>query len=207
MRNSKLGFTMIELLVVLVIIGILAALAVPLYLANTKKARASEAVATMGLLRQAERDYYVNNQTYFDIAPNTVGNIQNPLPPVSNVNTTTGVLTSPTLYGLAVDVGISQYFANSAYTVDAVNPPTAGYSGQFGQNGEPNASDFIIYANGNTTAASAKKGTTVANRKCQGGVTSNCALKGTQVDTYELEMDNSGRIFITYDNGTTWSTY
>ena len=81
-RTNVKGFTMIELLVVLVIIAILAAVATPLFLANTKRAKASEAVATMGLIRQAQRDYKTNNNTYFDVASDK---IQKPLPPLNDI--------------------------------------------------------------------------------------------------------------------------
>ena len=60
------AFTLVELLVVLVIVAILAAVATPLYLQNTRKAKASEAVATLGLLRDAERDYRSQHDLYFD---------------------------------------------------------------------------------------------------------------------------------------------
>ena len=40
---SKKGFTMVELLVVLIILAILVAVAVPMYFANVRRARASEA--------------------------------------------------------------------------------------------------------------------------------------------------------------------
>ena len=58
--KNKQGFTMVELLVVLVIVAILAAVATPIYLANVKRSRASEAVATMALIRQSLRDYQIN---------------------------------------------------------------------------------------------------------------------------------------------------
>ena len=66
MLNRK-GFTMVELLVVLVIIAILAAVATPLFLSNTQRAKASEASATMALLRQALREFRIQNGNFFDI--------------------------------------------------------------------------------------------------------------------------------------------
>ena len=66
MKNKK-GFTMVEVLVVLVIVAILAAVATPIYLANVQRSRASEAIASMALIRQAERDYVINAANYFDI--------------------------------------------------------------------------------------------------------------------------------------------
>jgi len=56
-RNQK-GFTLVELMIVIVIVGILAAVAVPIYTANIKKAKMSECDAALGTIRTALRVYY-----------------------------------------------------------------------------------------------------------------------------------------------------
>jgi type IV pilus assembly protein PilA len=55
-RNSK-GFTLVELMVVILIIGILAAIAVPLMKARVDKSKWSEACTTAGTIRTAVRNY------------------------------------------------------------------------------------------------------------------------------------------------------
>ena len=50
MRNKK-GFTLIELMIVVAIIGILAAIAIPMYNANVNKAKLQEATDTLGALK------------------------------------------------------------------------------------------------------------------------------------------------------------
>jgi type IV pilus assembly protein PilA len=50
LRNKK-GFTLIELMIVVAIIGILAAIAIPMYNANVNKAKLQEATDTMGALK------------------------------------------------------------------------------------------------------------------------------------------------------------
>ena len=72
--RNKSGFTMVELMVVVIIVAILAAAAIPFYTANIKKAIRTEAVATLGAIRSAERIYrseydgYSNNLTSAQIA-------------------------------------------------------------------------------------------------------------------------------------------
>ena len=58
------GFTMIELMVVLVIIGLLAALIVPNVLENAEKARVTAAKTDVGRLMQALKLYKLDNFKY-----------------------------------------------------------------------------------------------------------------------------------------------
>ncbi|MBI5185978.1 MAG: prepilin-type N-terminal cleavage/methylation domain-containing protein [Nitrospinae bacterium] len=68
MRSEK-GFTLIELMIVIAIIGILAAVAIPSYQNYTKRAKASEAKIMLDALRtnnetyRAEYNTYTSNQT------------------------------------------------------------------------------------------------------------------------------------------------
>ena len=62
--HSKKGFTLVELMVVVIIVGILAAVAVPLYRANLNRAASSEGVALLGSIRTAQRVYYAEHDTY-----------------------------------------------------------------------------------------------------------------------------------------------
>ena len=186
MRAKKKGFTMVELLVVLVIIGILAAVATLLYLANTRRARASEAVATMSLVRQAQRDYSVARNTFFDI---TSGNIDSQLP-----TTVTAGVPTPATAGVVVDAAVAQYFSNAAFSVDATTPAwTLGLTdAQAGVPGAPVG--FRILADGS------------ASEVCVADDT-DCAVQNTVVSTFRLQMDNSGRTFVSYNGGTDWSAW
>jgi type IV pilus assembly protein PilA len=56
MRNRK-GFTLIELMIVVAIIGILAAIAIPMYNANVNKAKLQEATDTIGALKDEVCNY------------------------------------------------------------------------------------------------------------------------------------------------------
>ncbi len=63
MKNQR-GFTLVELMITIVIVGVLATVAIPLYQANVKRAKASEADATMGSIRTSLRVYYAENTAY-----------------------------------------------------------------------------------------------------------------------------------------------
>ncbi len=62
-RDQK-GFTLVELMITVVIVGVLAAVAVPIYQANVKRAKGSEADAALGTVRTALRVYYAENSAY-----------------------------------------------------------------------------------------------------------------------------------------------
>ena len=62
--NRTSGFSLVELMIVIVIIGVLAAVAVPIYNNNIQKAKMSEADASLGSLRTQLRVYYGENGEY-----------------------------------------------------------------------------------------------------------------------------------------------
>jgi type II secretion system protein G len=63
LRNSK-GFTLIELMIVVVIIGILAALAIPRFTQASARAKEKEADGILKQIYTLENAYYANNGTY-----------------------------------------------------------------------------------------------------------------------------------------------
>jgi type IV pilus assembly protein PilA len=77
MRNKK-GFTLIELMIVVAIIGILAAIAIPMYKTQTVKARMSEGIRALNTVASAVGDYY-NEAGAFPPALGNAGAISNTL--------------------------------------------------------------------------------------------------------------------------------
>ncbi len=63
MKNKK-GFTLIELMIVVAIIGILAAIAIPDFLKFQAKAKQSEAKSNLGAIFTTQVAYFGENNTY-----------------------------------------------------------------------------------------------------------------------------------------------
>ncbi|ADV82230.1 type II secretion system protein [Terriglobus saanensis] len=61
-RKSEAGFTLLELMVVMIIIGVLAAIAIPAYLTQIKRAKEAVLREDLHVMRQAIDQYTVDKQ-------------------------------------------------------------------------------------------------------------------------------------------------
>jgi len=57
-RGSQSGFSLIELAIAMVVLGVVVAVAVPLYTGHVKSGRTSAAVARLTTIMDASKDYY-----------------------------------------------------------------------------------------------------------------------------------------------------
>jgi type IV pilus assembly protein PilE len=78
MRKTN-GFTLMELVMVVVIIGILGTLGIPIYTKTIEKSRQGEAMHWLGTLRESEERYRQENSAY----TTTIGNLDIDAPPSS----------------------------------------------------------------------------------------------------------------------------
>ena len=61
---NRKGFTLVEVLIVVIIIGILAAIGIPQFSASIEKAKGGEARAGLGHIQTGEKVYYAENEYY-----------------------------------------------------------------------------------------------------------------------------------------------
>ncbi|MBU3911928.1 MAG: prepilin-type N-terminal cleavage/methylation domain-containing protein [Candidatus Omnitrophica bacterium] len=62
--GRRIGFTLTELLIVVVILGILATLALPMLVKAIEKAKVGEAISNLNLIRTGQKIYFLEN-AYF----------------------------------------------------------------------------------------------------------------------------------------------
>ncbi len=110
-KSWSRSFTLIELIVVIIIVGILAAVGISQYSLTVEKSRLAEAKVRIGAMRQLVYEYYLNNGTKANITDSDVG--------VNNICSSSDFYRYTTTYG-----GGALYLNLSAYrcTINGKTP-------------------------------------------------------------------------------------
>ncbi len=91
---ERAGFTLMEVLIVIVILGVMAGLAIPSYNNSVEQSRANEAQANLNVIYTAEKIYKINNNgVYWAGGTN---------PPIANINAALNIdLATPIFYTIS----------------------------------------------------------------------------------------------------------
>ena len=120
MKKTQQGFTLIELMIVVAIIGILAALAIPNYINYTKRAKVTEALAMASPFKTAVAEYFSSDETL----PSNITDAG--LPAFTATDYVSGItLTNGTISATAVPAGVGSGGAQVVLTL----APTTSQSG------------------------------------------------------------------------------
>ncbi len=129
--NGESGFTLVELLVVMLILGILAAIAVPAFFSQRDKARDSDSKAAVRTAQTAAETLSTDNEGKYDgLGGVTVANLQGIEPTLNDAALTVPSMTADTYTVRATsDTGNTFDISRAANGTTALTCATAGNAG------------------------------------------------------------------------------
>jgi len=119
------GFTLIELMIVVVVISILSAIAMPAYTDYVKRGKAAEATATLADMRIKMEQFFQDNRSY-------IGGACAPTSTVKYFTYTCSSGPSATAYTLNAAGKASESMGSFNFTVDQSNVKTSTFDGTVG---------------------------------------------------------------------------
>ncbi len=118
LSGKQSGFTLVEMMIVVAIIGILAAIAMPAYQGYVQRSKAAEATSTLANARVQIEQYFQDNRTYVGFAC-----------PAAGKSFTFGCVTTATTYDLTATGKAAEKMGNFEYTIDEANARTSKFDG------------------------------------------------------------------------------
>lgn len=125
-RPTQRGFTLIELMITVVVVAILAAVALPSFMDQVRKARRADAVASLTQIQQAQERWRSNNSTF----TTTLGSGGLGLGAATSGNYYALTIASPATDGTAT--AVTGATTSNSYSVIATAPTTSAQNADTG---------------------------------------------------------------------------
>ena len=109
LKRATKGFSLVELLTAVAIIGILAAIAVPMYGRYIRKSRTSEAISNLGTIALYEETFFSESSSYASAGANPAGTVPSSSDTGGRKSFSTGV-TGWSMMGNIIPDGTPVYF-------------------------------------------------------------------------------------------------
>ena len=103
--RRQYGFTLAEMLVVIVILGVLAGIAIPTYRNTMEQSRRNEACSNLNVIYMGQKIYRINNGTFWNPGNN---------PGHGNINNTLSVDITTSYYDITNITGAANTFSATA---------------------------------------------------------------------------------------------
>jgi len=126
--HTNKGFTLLELLIVIVILGVLAAVALPNLLGQTQKARSTEATAVLDSMRTGQQTYWNSEGSFVAVGNVRSGNCY----PEVRAGASRGIVATPaTASDLRTLLGVNIAGSQDARWVFSTRPSTVQVNGSY----------------------------------------------------------------------------
>ena len=129
MHRSDTGFTLIELMIVVAVIGILAAIAYPMYGDYVTRGQIVDGITKLGNFRTQMEKFYMDNRTYLGAGANGCGVLDQPAAAGDYFSITCAHNAGPPETYLITATGVKGGVTSFKYTVNQANAKSSAGTG------------------------------------------------------------------------------